>query len=368
MRSAGTGIRVCAFGMSALLSACNPTAPPAPKATPSASPVSERRSTALTPLPVEDWSTRDMSAFGGAGDYAATRAICAGVIHAEPPAADLPTAQEQAALSGCNSHALYYGIGMPADPVKARQCAMIERTVKRDGPFGFFEADGMLAMVYANGRGAARNYDVAIHMACRIDDAPAATDSRIRTLADHRRTRWTGNDFETCDDNTSGVGQGICADHGAQLAEQSRRDRIARLARAWTPAQRGLFDRAYASLSAYAETAHEMDCHGGTAHAACTIEGRDADIERFLGRVEALVQGKPMPADQPSEGAHPAIAGEDWNERYAVADEDEREWLTSNREQAVAARRIFERDLLAFAASALPRLTPHQVRAMFANI
>lgn len=341
--------------------ACHP-------AKPVATPPAEDRVSALTPYPAKDWSNRDPSDLGGSNPYAATRAICAGVIHAEPPAADLPTVKQQAALRGCNSEALYFGIGMPADPVKARQCAMIERTKKRDAPFAFFEAEGILTMVYANGRGAARNYDVAIHMACRLDDAAAAMDQRIRTLDEYRRSGWNGDSFSTCDDNTSGVGRGVCADHAGKIAEQRRGERIARLKRDWTPEQSQSFDRLYASLSDYAGVAHVMDCHGGTAHAACTIEGQQADIERFLTRIEALVQGKPLPEDVPSGGPHPAVGGKRWDAHYADGDEGDREWLVANREAAIAARRVFERDLIAFAKATLPHFTSHQVRSMFANI
>jgi hypothetical protein len=361
-------------GLLVLLAACHPAKPPPTPAkqdrgeamTPDAA--EEDSALALKPYPVEDWSTKDLSYAGGASRYAASRAICASVIHAEPPAADLPNAKGQAALKGCDSEALYFGLGLPADPVKARQCAMIERTLKRQAPFGFYEAEGTLAMIYANGRGVARNYDVAIHMACRIEDAPAATDARIGVLAEYRRTGWKGDSFDTCGDNRSGVGEGVCADNAARIAEQERGARIAELKRGWTPERGRLFDRLYASLRAYAETAHEMDCHGGTAHAACTIRGQDIDTERFLGRIEALVRGRPLPRDTPSEGPHPAIGGEAWEHYYGGADESEREWLKGNREQAIAARRVFERDLVAFARAALPRFTPHQVRATFANI
>ena len=63
---------------------------------------------------------------------AATRRICASVAAAAPPAADLPTAAQAAALAGCDAEALYYGIGRPADPAQARLCAFAQRGTKAD--------------------------------------------------------------------------------------------------------------------------------------------------------------------------------------------------------------------------------------------
>ena len=44
----------------------------------------------------------------------------------ELPAADRPTAAEEKALASCASVDFYYGLGAPADPVKARKCAYAE--------------------------------------------------------------------------------------------------------------------------------------------------------------------------------------------------------------------------------------------------
>src|SRR3569623_1705458 len=253
-----------------------------------------------------DWSQTDLSYVGNPVEYAQTRAICAKAIRAEPPAIDLPTASARPALKGCNSEKLYYGIGMPANPVKARKCAMVERLGNVADPFPLLNGEGMLAI--------------------------------------------------------------ICADHKAALARQSRDRRIARLKRRWTAAQRKLFDSAFAAFTRYAGIAHEMDCFQGTAAAQCMIDGRESDIEAFLGRIETLTAGDTPRPHKPSQDAvNPAVSGASFGQRIAD-DPDHRDFYDRNRRDAVAARTAFERNLIVFAAGAFPQLSAHQDRVLFSDL
>ena len=43
------------------------------------------------------------------------------------PPADLPSAQERAALASCDSLNLYFGVDVATDPATARKCAYVER-------------------------------------------------------------------------------------------------------------------------------------------------------------------------------------------------------------------------------------------------
>lgn len=322
---------------------------------------------------VEDWSTRDLSYLSSDAEFAFSRAICAHVLDAEPPAADLPTVAERKALKDCDSEALYFGIGMPADPAKARRCAAIERLSGGDlgdGGIHLLDGAGMLMTVYANGRGATRNFDVAIHMACQLDDAPAAMDFRIKHLAELQRKHWTGSDFNGCDDITSGESGGVCAEFQAKLARQVRAARIARLGQRWTVVQRALFDRAYTRFADYAGTAHDMDCFQGTAHAQCQIGGQEDDTERFLKRVELLAAGRPVPKDEPKaeDGVNPATDSTRWKAMVRDMYPEDRGFYENNRTETIAKRARFETALIAFAKSVFPRLAPHEVRAMFADL
>ena len=159
---------------------------------------------------VWDWSTADDELSSGSG-FASSKAICRQVRHREPPAEDAPSAAEAAALKGCSSEALYYGIGVKADPVKARQCALLELREKRDD--SVFSGRTMLMTIYANGVGARRDLDLATHFACGIEGAPMESHGRVSHLSELKAEGWTGRDFHFCDDITSGYAGGFCAAH-----------------------------------------------------------------------------------------------------------------------------------------------------------
>ncbi len=95
--------------------------------------------------------------------------MCASVKDVKLPAADRPTPAEEKALAKCVSADLYFGFGQTSDPVKARKCAYAEMDRNDKTPIG---GKAILMMVYANGNGAARNFDAAIKLACSIGGAP----------------------------------------------------------------------------------------------------------------------------------------------------------------------------------------------------
>jgi hypothetical protein len=326
-----------------------------------------------------DWSQVDLAAtMGLSGDYleeaVPSQNACRANLATEPPASDWPAPQERAALGGCDSEALYFGIGIAADPVAARKCALIERE-NEVGPkapefgglgYSYFSGTGILAMVYANGAGVPRNLPVAIHMACGIEDAPAASEGRIEALIDHAAGGGDGKPFGICDHATSGISAGHCADHDQRIAAQQREQRIAGLRANWNPGQQALFAKAYSSFDAYAGVAHEMDCFRGTAQAACSITGSDRELEEFLRRIELIAKGEISRSDERGEHhpASPARGGPD----FAMRDPFDREWYRANYDAAVAARAMFERDLLAFFQATFPRFSRREVRQMFRDL
>ncbi|MBU6393181.1 MAG: hypothetical protein KGQ75_01265 [Sphingomonadales bacterium] len=325
-----------------------------------------------------DWGAEnlDPSYFGAdvAAEASSTQKVCQAQLAAEPPASDGPTPDDRVRLKECDSEALYYGIGIPADPVAARKCAMIERE-REIGPnaqefaglgYSYFSGTGILAMIYANGAGTPRNLDVAIHMACGVEDAPAASEGRIQALLERLAGKGGSKPFEICDNATSGVSEGYCADHLNRIEDQTRKRRIAAFGATWPEPLRRAFDRVYASFSRYAETAHDMDCFGGTAHAACTIAGASADQTDFLRRIEALAAGHRPQRRFPQEGESlsPALAPLDLRE----VPKEERALYRSNYEETVAARAAFEKDLVAFMRAAFPTWSAHDVRVMFRDL
>lgn len=339
--------------------------------------------TAPDPYP-DDWAQRDLSYFGDTDEWDKTRAICAAVSSARAPEGDLPTPEDRAALEGCSSAELYYGIGMPADPVAARKCAFLEiernRTEAAQSfatPFEFHEAHGMLAIVYANGNGAGRSLDFAIHAACQLEDAPRAMVGRIEHLDRLRRDGPDADAFSTCDDITSGVSAGICSDLSARIADQDRAKALAAWTAGWPASQRDAFTDAFASFEAYVTVSNELNCFRGTLATACAIEGGENDIAIFLARLRSLVERQPVPPVEPAEEGD--AVQEDWDRpavmttaefdrSLAYMDAETREWYVANRKEAIAARRLFEPKLIAFLKLARPDLTSHQVRVLFRDL
>ncbi|HEY0028108.1 MAG TPA: lysozyme inhibitor LprI family protein [Allosphingosinicella sp.] len=244
--------------------------------------------------PVWDWGDTNDSWNGG---FATSKAICRAVRGREPPPGDRPDAAAAAALKGCDSEALFYGIGMAADPVKARQCAFVEAPAAAADEMGApFTGTAMLMTIYANGVGAARDLDVATHLACRVDGAPAESDGRVLHLRKLKAEGWKGRDFHFCDDITSGLAMGWCAGHDARITAAKREARIAALTRGWKPAERAAFARLRAAEERYAE-AHS----GGEIDATGTMRGvfwtgaREKRAEELLGLVEQLAAARSVP-------------------------------------------------------------------------
>jgi uncharacterized protein YecT (DUF1311 family) len=237
-----------------------------------------------------DWSTAN-DEISASPEYASSKAICRQARGREPPAADAPSAAEAASLKGCSSEALYYGIGVKADPVKARQCAFLEIREKRDD--APFSGRTMLMTIYANGVGAKRDFDVATHLACGIEGAPMESHGRVRHLAELKTKGWTGKDFHFCDDITSGLAGGYCASHEADIAGAKRDAELAALTRGWSPADRKAFDAMKKAHAAFAE-AHsggEIDL-SGTLRGAFAVAAEERLNDELLAMIKALESGK----------------------------------------------------------------------------
>jgi len=207
------------------------------------------------------------------------------------PAADKPTAAVAASLGKCSSYQLYFGFNQAANPEQARWCAFDEIDKKReDGPFS---GNDMLMMIYANGVGAKRNLPLAIKLACTIEGAPAEMEERVTHLEKLRKKNWQGTDFSLCDDITSGVMQGYCADHFENFAKIKRNKKIKDIQASWSKAE--LADYALLRQAAdhyiQAHVENEVD-ESGTARGALAIEAQAYLEDEFLAVLEALSRGK----------------------------------------------------------------------------
>ena len=240
--------------------------------------------------PTWDWGDAEHEWTSSAG-YEPSKALCRQLRDREPPAADRPDAATAASLKGCDSEALYYGIGVKSDPVRARQCAFIEAGQAEDP--GVFAGRTMLMTIYANGRGAERDLEIAIHLACGVDGAPMESHGRVGRLAELKAEGWTGDDFHFCDDITSGYAGGLCAGHYFRVREVKRVAALAALTAPWSAAEKRAFARLQAAQSAFAK-AHadgEVDM-SGTLRSAFWIQAQESLAEDFLERLQAVARGE----------------------------------------------------------------------------
>ena len=301
--------------------------------------------------------------WASSGDFAQSKAICRRVKGKEPPASDRPDAATAAALKGCDSEALYYGIGMAADPVRARQCAFLEA---ERGEGGVFSGRTMLMTIYANGRGAKRDLDVAAHLACGIEGAPMESHGRVSHLAELKAKRWQGQDFHYCDDVTSGLAMGYCASHEAEMAGARRDSALAAMASGWSPAARQAFGRLRSAHEAYVE-AHgsgEVDL-SGTARAAMAINAEEALRDELNEVLERLRSGRALPTAASRLPAEDAALNAAYRKRLAQAGGET--WPGAVTPEGIrSAERAWLRyrdAFLAFAAAQFPRVPRDELAA-----
>jgi uncharacterized protein YecT (DUF1311 family) len=236
----------------------------------------------------EDWGDFDAE-WANNPEYESSKGLCRGLRDREPPVSDRPTPAQAAELRGCSSEDLYYGIGMPADPERARLCAFVEAD---EAPGHAFSGRAMLMTIYANGRGARRDLDVAIHLACGIDGAPAESHGRVTHLAELRDRGWSGSNFHYCDDITSGLSGGSCAGHAAAVAGARREAELARISAGWAADARRSFAALRETFDAYAEAHASGETNlSGTLRVALQVGAEERLRDQFLEMIRLLEAG-----------------------------------------------------------------------------
>ncbi len=217
------------------------------------------------------------------------KAACELVKDVAAPASDRPSTKEAKALQGCSSEDMYYGITMPADPEKARKCAYVEWDRGDELVFG---GSSILMTIYANGRGAKRNYDLAIKFACGLDGAPAEMEGRVGNLFRKKMTGWKGTDFSLCDDITSGYMEGHCEAHQERFKEAARKRKAQGLMATWSEPDRKAFEKVRKAADDFFDLRSDAEVDlSGTGRSAFEIEERRSLEDDFLSMIELLEGG-----------------------------------------------------------------------------
>ncbi|MDQ2711244.1 MAG: DUF1311 domain-containing protein [Acidobacteriota bacterium] len=219
--------------------------------------------------------------------------VCAGLI---APPLSTPSSthiEPESELEHCDSTALYYGFGHPQDPAAALQCAYYQRAHPRPSEGNPFYGPGVLTMLYANGRGIERNYNLAIRFACENPwAAEAEMELRIGHLEHLRDTHVSVTNFDLCDDGTSGLMEGACESIHQQFADEKRRKDLEAISANWPPQVKEAFQSLNAAEEAFvkARTRNEVDL-SGTGRAAFALEEQGRLRDQFLINLQRFAKG-----------------------------------------------------------------------------
>ena len=223
-----------------------------------------------------------------------TARLCATVKDVEVPPQDRPTADEAAALQGCNAENLYFGFGVAQDSVKARKCAYIERETNTGGDLG---GSALLAMIYANGKGAERNFELATKFACETNATPRDTAGRVHKLARYKQSHWTGDNFNVCEYSSEHKLYEICAQQQEKFDKIERDQKLNALMANWSAADKRAFEplRAAANKFFVAHAQKEADLEA-------TIEVHEEAFlrDRFVEALTAF-ENHELPAFSPDD-------------------------------------------------------------------
>jgi hypothetical protein len=182
--------------------------------------------------------------------------MCASVKDVELPAADRPTPTEEKALAKCVSQDIYFGLGQTADPVKARKCAYAEIDRDAKAPIG---GKAILMMIYANGKGATRNFDAAIKLACSLGGGPGDDAGRVYQLDRLKKQNWAGNNFSVCDHSSGRELYEQCAILSERFDKIERDQKFNELIAGWKPAEK----KAFQTFMAEANKFYEVQAKNG---------------------------------------------------------------------------------------------------------
>jgi len=171
---------------------------------------------------------------------------CYNVSKPQPPKNDMPAPADRDRLRGCNSEALYYGLGMPADPKDARLCAFVE--IEHGAVELPLEGSGMLMMIYANGAQVQRNLSLAKSYACTLGWDSRDLETLMRRM---EAVRKSGGVLDACDVAPAGTILDICSAHREAVRLARIDDEEQQIVSHWPATRRDAFARLKKAETAY---------------------------------------------------------------------------------------------------------------------
>jgi uncharacterized protein YecT (DUF1311 family) len=212
---------------------------------------------------------------------AQVKTICQQADKMAAPGADVPNDLQAKAYKNCDAARFYYGFNDSPDLVKARQCAYVTKNY------------GVLTMVYANGKGADRNLDLAIQYACKAGFAPDEIEGRVMRLVEMKNKHWQGDNFDICDEVTSGYMMGVCADYQQKIASYKRQQQMAEITGQWNESDKKALQQLLRTANQYFEIRGENEIDlSGTDSAASQLEEQENLRNEFFSSLRAFEKGQ----------------------------------------------------------------------------
>lgn len=192
----------------------------------------------------------------------------------------------------CASYRSYRGIGRPVNYVEARTCAWQERLAQKAGlgqnlkqPLAWVVGGSLiLADIYANGAGVARNWPLAMRFACESEAQTA--ELALPEMKKLEATPDVSKRFELCSYAATTFSMNFCMGYEDDKADDDRERYYNSLKRTMTAEQKTAFGALLAAKKAYiVKHSDEVD-RGGTIHTIRMMQSQD--ILEDLFRVELV--------------------------------------------------------------------------------
>lgn len=291
---------------------------------------------------------------GADPEFKQSVAICKAAVPL-PPAGSAA----RGAPADCNSSDLLYGIGRAADPAAARACALREMAAGENTTGGA----ATLATIYANGAGVPRDDDLAIAYACEIDGAPFETDGRVKHLATRKAKGLAAEPFDLCDDVTSGLMQGFCAERDGDRADAKRALALAELTAKLSAPARAAFTRLQKAEDDFVKRSADGEVDvSGTARGALIVGSQQMHRDGFLAALRAMLSGQ-IGSAQPAREADRQLNAT-YGKVMALKDTAALGTVTkSGIKDAQRAWLLYRDSFLAFARVAAPAVPPEALAA-----
>lgn len=181
----------------------------------------------------------------------------------------------------CKSIEYYYGLNDKKGYEEAKKCAYREL---QDGDESVFGGVSILMMVYANGRGAGRDLDLALKYACLFGGSEAELKERMKHLESLRKMP---DIFEVCDDVTSGLMEGHCASLFTLKDKEHRTKRLQQIQSTFGVDSQAAFKKLKEAFDNFqkARLENEVDL-SGSARGRFLVEAEEKIQSQFFNKIE----------------------------------------------------------------------------------